>query len=77
MTATEAARALGLADVNYVHRLLRSGSIVGRREGTAWIVSAESVERRRIQMSQRASSRANAAAERERRKREVAARFAP
>lgn len=75
MTAAEAARTLGLSDVNYVQRLLRSGSLAGRRDGRVWIVDAESVERRRLRMAQRAGSRVNAAAERERRKREVAARF--
>ena len=76
MNATEAAHVLGVSDVNYVYRLLRSGAIAGHREGAEWVVDDASVEQRRQRMAQAARSKANIAAERERRKAEIRERYA-
>jgi excisionase family DNA binding protein len=76
LTATEAGRILGHSDPTYTYRLLRAGTLVGRRVGGRWLVNADSVEQRRQRMDQAARSKANAAAEREKRKAEIRARYA-
>lgn len=76
LTVTEATRILGLSDPTYTYRLLRVGTLVGRRVGGRWLVDAASVEQRKQRMDQAARSKANAAAERERRKAEIRQRYA-
>ena len=76
LTVTDATRILGLSDPTYTYRLLRVGTLVGRRVGGRWLVDPASVEQRMQRMHHAAQSKANAAAEREQRKAEIRERYA-
>jgi hypothetical protein len=76
LTVTETMRELNLTGPEVIYRLLRSGALKGQRVGRVWEIDPESVAQRKRAISVKRSSRLNAAAERERKKSEHAARYA-
>lgn len=75
VTVTEAMKALGLADENYVHRLCRSGGLVARKVGRTWDIDPTSVEYRRYRLAHKRSSAVHCAERRAERRAEASARF--
>jgi excisionase family DNA binding protein len=75
MTVEQAARELGLDSPDVVYRLVRMGTIPARKVGRRWDISPEAVEDRKRKVAHKRSSRANAAAERDRRRAEAEAGF--
>jgi excisionase family DNA binding protein len=76
MTTNEAAKELGYVNTTYVERLIRAGTLRATKVGGRWDVDGGSVAAYTARVSAKRSSRSHAAAERERRKRAAAARFA-
>lgn len=76
VTVREAADALGLADENYVQRLVRSGLLRATKVRGRWDVDAESVLVRQQRIAGKRSSAVHRLTERAERKADAAARYA-
>ena len=76
VTVSEAARALGVEQEDYIYRLCRTGALVARKDNGVWNIDPVSVEQRRRRIAHKRSSAVNAEADRQRRRAEAAARYA-
>jgi hypothetical protein len=75
VTVTEAARALGLQDENYIHRLCRGGQLRAMKVGRVWDIDPESVEFRRFRIAHKRSAAVHRAEQLAERRAVASARF--